>query len=120
MNGKVDESLRALVDIRLAAAKSGNKQVVTAWIDTAFNGGLAIPPPQIEELRLKQASMTRATLADGSSAEMETFTCYVEWFGGVYRTQVVAKDGELPLLGTLLLANHRLTIDYTAKTLVLD
>ena len=44
----------------------------------------------------------------------------MEWFGEEYRTQVVANDGEFPLLGTLLLADRKLTIDYKTKNVVLD
>ena len=120
MNGIVDESLRALLDVSVAAAKDAPKQVLTAWIDTAFNGGLVIPRQHIEHLGLKQASTTQATLADGHSVDLETFTCHLEWSGDVYRTQVVSNDGEFALLGTLLLADRKLTIDYKSKTVVLD
>ncbi len=51
---------------------------------------------------------------------METFTCSVEWFGEVYRTQVIANDGDFPLLGTMLLADKKLTIDYKMKRVALD
>lgn len=44
MNGIVDGSLRALLDVSVAAAESAKKQVLRVWIDTAFNGGLVIPP----------------------------------------------------------------------------
>jgi len=120
VNGIVDESMRALLDVSLAAAKGANKQVLTVWIDTAFNGGLVIPRRRIERLGLKQASTTQAILADGRSVDLETFTCHLEWFGGECRTQAVANDGEFPLLGTLLLADRKLTIDYKTKTVVLD
>jgi hypothetical protein len=33
--------------------------------------------------------------------------------------QIVASDGEYPLLGTMLLAGHRLDIDYESKTVEL-
>ncbi|MBU4273471.1 MAG: hypothetical protein KKE86_08315 [Planctomycetes bacterium] len=120
MKGTVDESTRALLDVSVAAARDAKKLPLTVWIDTAFNGGLVIPRQYIERLGLKQASTTRATLADGRSVDLETFTCHVEWFGDVYRTQVVAGNGDFPLLGTLLLADRKLTIDYRAKTVALD
>jgi len=120
VNGIVDESMRALLDVSVAADKAGQKQVLRAWIDTAFNGRLVIPRQQIERLGLKQASTTQAILADGHPVDLETFTCHVEWFGDVYRTQVVANDGEFALLGTVLLADRKLTIDYKTKTVVLD
>ncbi|NUQ66167.1 MAG: hypothetical protein HUU20_27200 [Pirellulales bacterium] len=60
------------------------------------------------------------TLDDAVNAALETFTCYLDWFSGTYRTQVVANDGRFPLLGTMLPAGRRLTIDYKAKTVTLD
>jgi len=44
----------------------------------------------------------------------------LEWFGDAYRTQVVSNDGAFPLLGTLLLADRKLMIDYKTKTVALD
>jgi clan AA aspartic protease len=120
VNGIVDNSMRALLDVSVAAARGAERQVVTVWIDTAFNGGLVIPRHRIEHLGLRQASTTQAILADGRSVDLETFTCHLDWFGDEYRTQVVANDGEFPLLGTLLLADRKLTIDYKAKTVSLD
>ena len=120
MIGIVDESQRALLTVPVAADKNAKPELVRVWIDTAFNGCLAIPRRQIERLRLKQASTTQAVLADGQVVDLETFTAYLDWFGKVYRTQVVANDGEFPLLGTMLLTRRKLMIDYTAKDVVLE
>lgn len=120
MNGIVDESLRALLDVSLAADTNAKRESIRVWLDTAFNGGLVIPRPLIERLALKQASTTQAILADGHVVDLETFTCHIEWFGNVFRTQVVANDGEFPLLGTMLLADRKLTIDYRKKLVVLE
>lgn len=120
MNGMVDESRRALIEVAVGAVKNAQRTQLMAWIDTAFNGGLVIPRSQIEHLGLQQGSTTQAILADGHLVDMETFICYLEWFGKVYRTQVVANDGEFALLGTALLTDRRLTIDYSAKTVALD
>jgi clan AA aspartic protease len=120
VNGIVDESQRALLDVYLSADKDGKQESLTVWIDTAFNGGLVIPRPQVERLGLKQASTTQAILADGHVVDLETFTCYLHWVGKVYRTQVVANDGEFPLLGTILLAARKLVIDYASKSVVLS
>lgn len=120
MNGIVDESLRALLDVPVAAKKNAATEPLRVWIDTAFNGCLVIPRPEIERLGLKQGSTTQAILADGNLVELETFTCYLDWFGKVYRTQVVANDGKFPLLGTTLLADRKLMIDYAMKSVALS
>lgn len=119
MKGRVDASMRALLAVIVAATEDGPRDTVLAWIDTAFNGGLVMPRANIERLGLRQASTTQAILADGSSVVLETFTCYLDWFGSRFRTQVVANGGEFPLLGTLLLADRMLTVDYKTKTVAL-
>ena len=120
MNGFVDEELRALIDIDMSANVDGSVQSLQVWVDTAFNGGLLIPRDTIALLGLKQASSTDAILADGSLVELETFSCVLHWFGKKYRTQVVANDGQYPLLGTMLLAGRKLFIDYELSTLALN
>jgi clan AA aspartic protease len=119
MNGFVDRELRALIDVSVSADRHGDRQSLRVWIDTAFNGGLVIPRPQIALLGLSRASCIEALLADGQLVQLETFSCVIHWFGKVFRTQVVANDGEFPLLGTLLLAGRKLSINYETATLSL-
>lgn len=116
MNGFVDDQLRALLRVPISASRDGARTELVAWIDTAFNGGLAIPRKQVDELKLSKQSSAEAILADGRSVELETFACFFDWFGNTFETQIAASDGDYPLLGTLLLDGHRLEINYAAKT----
>jgi hypothetical protein len=50
---------------------------------------------------------------------LDSFVCYLHWFGETYRTQAVATDAVYPLLGTQFLAGRRLVIDYAAGTVEL-
>ena len=74
----------------------------------------------IEELGLESLVETEAILADGSKVALETFVCFVEWFGEKIAVQVIANEGKFPLLGTGLLEGRVLSIDYVAKELKLD
>ncbi|MFW6169310.1 MAG: clan AA aspartic protease, partial [Planctomycetota bacterium] len=65
MNGKVDDDLRALLEVQIASTPGAEKSSVLVWIDTAFNGGLVLPHREIQRLRLKECSSTSAILADG-------------------------------------------------------
>ena len=120
MMGKVDDQSRALVPIRIGQGDNENRKEVLAWVDTAFNGTLVIPKSQIDELELPVESSAEAVLADGTIVQLETFGCSVEWFGKTYDTQVVPNDGVFALLGTMLLANRRLEIDYAAMTVKIE
>ena len=120
MKGIVDDDLRALLEVQIGAVPNGAKTAVNVWIDTAFNGGLVLPRSAIEQLELKEYSSTPAILADGQQVELPTFTCYLDWFGNEYRTQIVANDGAHPLLGTALLNERNLEISYRRKTVALN
>ncbi|XZE20985.1 hypothetical protein SH449x_000877 [Pirellulaceae bacterium SH449] len=100
--------------------RGGGKSVIMVWVDTAFNGGLVLPRQVIDDLKLREYSSTSAILADGQQVELPTYTCYLEWFGNEYRTQVIANDGAHPLLGTMLLNDHDLRVSYKRKTVELD
>lgn len=119
MNGFVDDRLRARLRVPVSASRDGERTDLLVWIDTAFNGGLAIPQMQVAELGLLKHSSAEAILADGQTVELDTFACFFDWFGSTYETQILASDGEYPLLGTMLLDGHRLDIDYGAKTVEL-
>lgn len=116
MTGFVDDQLRSLIRVPVAASRDGARTDVVVWIDTAFNGGLAMSRQQVADLGLVKASSAEAILADGRIVELETFTCFVDWFDNTYETQVAAGDGEIGLLGTMLLDGRRLVIEYSAKT----
>ena len=119
MNGFVDDQLRALLRVPVSASRDGDRTDLVVWIDTAFNGGLAIPRKQVADLGLSKQLSAEAILADGRSVELETYVCFLDWFGKIYETQVAASNGECPLLGTMLLDGRRLHINYAAKTVEL-
>jgi len=120
MKGIVDSDHRALLEVFVGDTVNGEKSSISVWVDTAFNGGLVLPRQEIERLGLKEYSSTLAILADGQEVELPTYTCYLDWFGKEYRTQVVVNEGANPLLGTMLLNGHDLAISYKRRSLTLD
>ena len=120
MNGVVDEFGRALVSLRVRANRDGEPADIPAWIDTAFNGELVMPSRMIEAAQLEQTAGIEATLADGKAVMLESFTCWMDWFGRARRVEVIANDGESVLLGIGMLIGHRLVVDYTQLTVVIE
>jgi clan AA aspartic protease len=118
--GVVDEKGRALLDIPISNKLHGPYTPVTAWIDTAFDGHLVFSRELIEKLALESLVETDAILADGSRVTLETFVCFVDWFGTRLPLQVIANQGQFPLLGTGLLERRVLHIDYVKRELSLD
>jgi predicted aspartyl protease len=69
VNGFVDDQLRALLHVPVSASRDGERSDLVVWIDTAFNGGLAIPRKRVAELGLSKQAAAEAILADGRSVE---------------------------------------------------
>jgi hypothetical protein len=59
-----------------------------------------VPVGLIRDLELDSLARTEGILADGSTVTLETYFCFVEWFGTKVALQVVANDGRFSLLGT--------------------
>jgi clan AA aspartic protease len=116
MTGTVDSSGRALLRIHVRHPVSKAETELDAWVDTGFTGELVLPLSQITSLGLPLGPAVRAGLADGSEIELDTYTCQLDWFGNWFRIEVVANQGQFPLLGVGLLLNRDLHIDYRAKT----
>ena len=120
MKGYVDDQLRALLPVPVSASREGNRTELLAWIDTAFNGGLAIPRDLAAVLGLVEVSYVEAILADGKSVQLPLLRCIIDWFGHYYETEIAASEGKFALLGTVLLRDRDLHIDYKAKTVELQ
>lgn len=120
MIGRVDDECRALVEIAIRSELRGMQHWVAAWIDTAFDGHLVFPRPLIAQLGLEALAETEAILADGSRVTLETYLCFLDWFGDRVPLQVIENDGRFALLGTALLEDRVLHIDYPKKKLSLD
>ena len=116
MTGRVDGDGRALLRVPVAATAGGPRTHLEAWVDTAFTGGLTMPRAIATGLVLAAGASGTALLADGSQVVLDSFLCYLDWFGGTYRMHAAATDATFPLLGTQLLAGRRLVVDYSAGT----
>jgi clan AA aspartic protease len=118
--GTVDARSRALLEVLVSNRLHDDYKPVTTWIDTAFDGHLVFSLELIRELALDALAETEAVLADGSIVVMDTYVCYLEWLGRRMPLQVVANEGKFPLLGTGLLEQRILHVDYVKKTLALE
>jgi clan AA aspartic protease len=119
LKGEVDKALRALLAVDVRSSQTDASKRVTVWADTAFNGYLVFPRKLIDKLGLQQEAATDAVLADGNTVMLESYVCYVDWFGRLAPAQVIANEGSLPLLGTEFLDNRVLSVDYAGKTVSL-
>jgi clan AA aspartic protease len=120
MNGHVDGFGRALVTISIRSPDAPASHDVEAWIDTGFNGDLVLPQERIDELSLVLSGTVKAILADGSEVSLQRYACLVDWFGEERELELVANDGEYPLLGVGLLIGRELRISYRTGDVTID
>ena len=120
MRGSIDENGRALLSVRIGPDSESQHVTIEVWIDTGFMGDLVLPQATIDALALRQSGSVDAILADGSRIEVKTYTCVVNWFGKERRLEVIANDGDYPLLGIGLLLGLELRANYCTMDLVLS
>jgi clan AA aspartic protease len=120
MNGSIDAYGRALLMVDVRPTETRESTAIEAWVDTGFNGDLVLPLSQIDDLDFPRSGSVDAVLADGSPIELNTYTCFVDWFGSNRRLEVVANEGEYPLLGVGLLLGLELRVNYRALLLTLN
>jgi clan AA aspartic protease len=120
MNGYVDEYGRALVTVSIRPSVAAASLDIEVWIDTGFNGDLVMPQKQIDDLSLSHSGTIKAILADGAEVALNRYLCQVDWFGEERELEVIANDGEFPLLGVGLLVGHDLSISYRSGEVTID
>jgi clan AA aspartic protease len=119
MTGTVDEAGRALLGVRIVSDRFPDGTTIGVWIDTGFTGDIVFPITVIQQLGLSKSGSVDAILADGSQIELDTYSCKIQWFNGERKLEVIADDGEIPLLGVGLLLGKELRVDYTNRNLLL-
>ena len=120
MNGHVDRYGRALVTVVVRPSDVAAGHEVQVWIDTGFNGELVLPQQVIDDLDLPQSGTVKATLADGSEVALRRYACLIDWFSEERDLEVIANDGDYPLLGVGLLAGRDVHISYRSGEITIE
>ena len=120
MNGRVDNHGRALITVSVRPSDVTAAHEVEVWIDTGFNGDLVLPQQRIDDLALPQSGTVKAILADGSEVVLKRYACLIDWLGEDRDLEVVANNGEFPLLGVGLLVGHDLHISYRSGNVTIE
>lgn len=109
IEGTVNDVPEAIVALSLHGP-AGRMIEVDAIVDTGFTGFLTLPSAVVAELDLPFVFGSRATLADGSETNFDTYRVTVLWEG---RPRPVLADeaDTTPLVGMALLDNHTLFIE---------
>jgi clan AA aspartic protease len=87
-------------------------------VDTGFEGFLTLPPDVIAELGLNYVARIDANLADNSTIAANACFINILW-NSIERDIVVLELGSRPLIGTALLEDYHLSIDFCDGDMVL-
>ena len=115
MNGRVTAN-HAVLDIGLRFQHRPDLAVEFV-VDTGFIGFLTLPPAAIAALRFPFIRRIAANLAHDSTIHVSVHAAAIIWDGEEREVEVLA-TGSRPLLGTLLLDGHGLTVRFTEGGLV--
>jgi len=115
MIGEV-RSLHALLPVQFHLV-DGSRLTIEFVVDTGFTGLLTLPQSAIDAMALPFEYPTYAQLADGSTVIVAIYKATIVWRGEEVHVRILA-TGERPLLGTALLANSALTVQFTENGIV--
>ena len=109
IKGTVNDAYEAVLALSLQGP-GGQAQNIEAVIDTGYSGFLTLPPALVAELALPFDHVGRALLANDDEVTFDVHHVSVVWDG---QTKPISADatGSTPLVGMLLLDQHRLSIE---------
>jgi len=91
-----------------------------AIIDTGFNGHVELPEALFQPLRPLFHTQAIVELAAGQETVEDIFIVDFPFDGVVVAADATFVDGDSILIGTALLCDHRLAIDFVARTVTLE
>jgi predicted aspartyl protease len=89
-------------------------------IDTGFNGDLELPEALRETLHARYVGRATAALAGDQSVEEDVFTVDFPFDGRNLQADATFVSGSQILIGTHLLRDYVLQIDFVRKTVLLE
>lgn len=109
--GKVNEFGEACIDVNFLS----NNKTYPFLIDTGFNGSLCLPYKIAEELNLDIEEQTTFYGVGDHYENIDVTYTEISWLGMVTEVSVLVNKGNDFLLGTALLDNKELYINYKTK-----
>jgi predicted aspartyl protease len=91
-----------------------------ATIDTGFNGDLELPVVLRDRLNAQFVGRATAALAGGQSVEEDLFLIDFPFDGRIVRVEATFVSGSRILIGTRLLREYSLQINFVTRTVQLE
>ncbi len=114
VNGRVNDQLDALVHMRLLAGR-----VIECLVDTGARCALVLPHALVDELGLTiTGGFKELEMVGHSRKQALVALAQIEWLGETRYVEVIVQDDFI--IGTELLKDALLVIDYHARTLTIS
>ena len=110
IKGVIDEYGHAFVQIEVGGRKSS--LTTLALLDSGFDGELCLPIEIALPLGLELAAVQTVEFADGSTKKELLFDGRLRWEGKFRRVEISLTEAQQAMLGTALLLDRCLTIDF--------
>ena len=108
---------RATVNV-VFRLSDGQNMAIEFVIDTGFTEALCLPPEAVALLNLPFLYDISVNLADNSYVMLPVHTANIIWDGEEQEEVRVLAAGSRPLLGTALLSDYELVVQFTEGGLV--
>lgn len=105
--GLVNENLEAVLEIVLS-----NGAKIECVIDTGFNGSFLFPRSFVEENSMRFVGKEEVTMVEDNTIYIETALAEVNWMGEEFSVQILVSENNECLIGTQMLIDSKLEIDY--------
>src|SRR6266545_5954797 len=106
--------------IELTVIGLDDKIKVPALVDTGFDGALMLSLPAALQIGLRLSNMVQVELADGSIKKEFVFEAKVVLDEETVPVDVLLTSSDESLVGTALLQNQSLMIDFKSQKISLD
>ncbi|SRR5258708_38857674 len=116
LNGIVNDRDEPVVRLHLISSK-GRSHFHPVIIDTGFNGNLSVPEKLARRYGWPWIGNESYEIATGDVVEQKVFLGEIRWFGSRQQVYAVASHAQDILMGTRLLKQHRLMINFKMKQL---
>ncbi|MEA3459259.1 MAG: hypothetical protein U9R11_01035 [Chloroflexota bacterium] len=115
MKGHVDERRRCWAEITIVGTR--DQITLEAMLDTGFTGWICLPIQIAIHLGLELQGLQTIELADGARKRELVFRGQATFAGEQEQVDIILSEAENALLGTGMLTDCILTIDFVDQTL---
>jgi len=115
IRGYVNTDDEAVVEVEIIGAGP-----IEAVIDTGFSGFLVLPQTHPYSSVLPVVASETYDVAGGQQVTFDVALGQIRWMGQAMLVEMLLSPATEVLVGTQVFRGHRLEIDYTKRTVVID